>query len=110
MCIVPHDEQLLKHFSCSSTSIPLKTSALVGAACVMAMQIPVTSQIPMIHTNYCADVNTIHVVATVTLAVLVTSRRHGGSQRVTSLLCVNVSTLCSLLHMLCRCDLSPRHS
>lgn len=63
----------------------------------MATQIPVTSQILMTHTNYCAVVNTIRVVATVTLAVLDTGRRHGGSQKVTSLLCVNLAIVLDTL-------------
>jgi len=96
LCIVSHDKQLVEYFFCSSISILSKTSALVDAACVMATQIPVTSQILMTRTNCCAVVNTTHAVATVTLAVLATSRRHGGSQKVTSLLYVNVSTFCSL--------------
>jgi len=57
----------------------------------MATQIPVTSQILMTRTNCYAVVNTIRAVATVTLAVLATSRRHGGSQKVTSLLYVNLA-------------------
>lgn len=81
---------------------------MVDAACVMATQIPVTSQILMTRTNCYAVVNTIRVVATVTLAVLATSRRHGGSQKVTSLLYANVSTFRSLFHMLFRFGLSPK--
>jgi len=63
----------------------------VDAACVMATQIPVTSQILMTRINCCAVVNTIRAVEIVTLAVLATSRRHGGSQKVTSLLYVNLA-------------------
>lgn len=78
-----------------STSIPLKTSALVDAVCVTVMQILATSQTLMTRTSCCVVVNTIHAAETVIRAVLASSRRLGGSQRVTNLFYVNVSTLCS---------------
>jgi hypothetical protein len=83
----------LKFFLCSSISIPSKTSALVGAACVMAMPILVTSRILMTRTSCYAVVSTIPVAVTVTHAVPASSRRHGGSPRVTNLSFANVSPL-----------------
>jgi hypothetical protein len=65
----------------------------------MATQTLVTSRIPTTRTSCCAVVSTIPAAATATPAVQASSRRHGGSQRVTNLSFANVSALCLRINM-----------